>query len=401
MGLRCAIQPTVVSPRFPCEALAPHFSPALAHSIKRWLLSVGLLVSLLQFSSPLRASTNLALPSPWDWNVNLKASLGYKDNVLLSSKFIDASPFFGSAIEAMVSRLPLDGTLFTAMLSAEDHRYWAAQDLDKEQWVIATAQVKRYGMGDWTWSVAGDYNYLDQIMDASITENILSTARMLGQGTKLRPALRRDFGGNNWAEIEGGANRQWLHSPFDSYWQGGMKLTVGHSYGHRSELTLSYDPAWRSYDTRYQLDARGAAMPGTHLNYLYHETQGQWVHYWDAKRRWRTATRLSLGINLDNGSGYFDFRRYLVAETLRYAAPSWQISAQAKLTYYDFPIQTAFPGSYDTRRKAIWLANLRFEKKLWKHLGLFAEYEHEASLSNSVLDEYRVNTVSAGIDWEW
>jgi hypothetical protein len=39
---------------------------------------------------------------------------------------------------------------------------------------------------------------------------------------------------------------------------------------------------------------------------------------WDHKRRWRTTTKLGFELNEDNGSGYFDYKRYYVAQQLRF-----------------------------------------------------------------------------------
>jgi hypothetical protein len=45
--------------------------------------------------------------------------------------------------------------------------------------------------------------------------------------------------------------------------------------------------------------------------------------------------------------------------------------------------------------------NLRGEKHLARWLKLFAEYEYEHSISNRTLDDYGVNTINGGLQWDF
>ncbi|MEI7730795.1 MAG: hypothetical protein WCO56_14575 [Verrucomicrobiota bacterium] len=357
-------------------------------------------------AAPLPASDAALKPadislSPWDWDLNLHGAFGYKDNVLLNRRFADGSGFFQGGLDASLLRLPLDGTQLSLLVSAEDTRYWQSPKLDDEQFILSMLQWKQYGPGEWVWSCSLDHHYQNQVMDVSATETNLNTARFQGNGLRLYPGVRRDFEQRRWAELELGASRQWLHAPLDGFWQFRPKFTVGQGYGNRSELSLIYEPFWRWYDHREPLTREGFRIPGETLVFTEHEFQVQWQHYWDPPRHWRTTTRLGFALNLDNGGGYFDFRRYQFTEALRYKSAAWEVRAQVRLAAYEFTHQTFSRTDERLRDKATWQLQLRIEKTWTKHLKTFAQYEHESSLSNLLLDEYNVNTLLAGIDWGW
>src|SRR5207244_1494740 len=115
----------------------------------------------------------------------------------------------------------------------------------------------------------------------------------------------------------------------------------GREYGHRSELNLSLESSRRAFDHREQLDEDGFPIADTSLSFQRETFQFLQRHYWDEKRRWRTTTKLFFELDADNGSGYFDHKKYQISEQLRYRASPWEITAQAKFNYYDFSVQTA------------------------------------------------------------
>jgi hypothetical protein len=47
------------------------------------------------------------------------------------------------------------------------------------------------------------------------------------------------------------------------------------------------------------------------------------------------------------------------------------------------------------------MLNAYAEKKLSESFKLFAEYEYEQALSNILYDQYAVNRVWGGIEWEF
>src|SRR5262245_23607132 len=69
----------------------------------------------------------------WDRVFTIHAGGGYKDNVTLAHTEPQSSTFFNSGLEAIVTRLPKDGTQVSFLLSADDRRYLESISVDKEQ----------------------------------------------------------------------------------------------------------------------------------------------------------------------------------------------------------------------------------------------------------------------------
>jgi hypothetical protein len=341
------------------------------------------------------------LPNLWVRDVELRASVGYKDNLTLSRTATEKSVLIGSGADVTIARLPLDGKQFTFLLSVDDTRYPQGNQVTHEDLVVALAQFKTDLSQSWRLGLDGRYVYQDQVVDTSIIETNLTATLIRGHGLALMPNVRWTFTRDTWLELSGTAQRQFYREPLDDYWEDGPKLMLGRDYGHRSSLTLAYSWNRRDYDTREQISLSGTNLPGTELRFFQHDVEFAWRHNWDARRRWRTSTRLGFQANADNGPGFYDYRRYLVAQQLRYVAPGWELKVQGRVSYYDFDAQRVSATDPELRQKAIVSASLRGQKRLGKHWSLFAEYEYEQSLSNRSLDEYRANRVAAGLGVEF
>jgi hypothetical protein len=102
----------------------------------------------------------------------------------------------------------------------------------------------------------------------------------------------------------------------------------------------------------------------------------------------------------DNGPGFFDYYRYQVSQQVRYVDDRWDFKASARASHYDFVNQPATLSDDSSREKTLLTFTLRGDRKLLKKLKIFAEFEHERSLSNRPSEEYRVNRIVGGIDFE-
>ena len=345
--------------------------------------------------------TDVANLKLWATAVNLRGGGGYKDNVLLSSMRPEASAFTLAGLEFSAMRLPIDGTDVSFLFSAEDRRFLDAPDADKEQWVLANATLKRQLSSRWTLGLAVQYLYMDQVFDASTTEYALGIVRAHGHVLTGRPSASLALGRSTWFEIEFPVGYSWFAEPLDDYIETGPRFAIRHTYGHRSEFEFSYQVTGRSYATRQQASAGGELLSGSSLAYEVQRAEASWRHHWDQARHWRTAAKVGLEANHDNGPGYFDYTRCFGGLQLRYRSGAWECSAQAGVGRYDYAVQTASPADPDLRRKILLTAVAHAEKRFSRHLKLFADYEYEQSLANWTLDSYQVNTVFGGAEWEF
>src|SRR5207249_3778667 len=94
---------------------------------------------------PTDAGTNEFMaeaPEIWVRSVELRAAIGYKDNLLLGRTPTERSVLIGSGADLTLARLPLDGKQLSFLLSADDTRYLQGHAVDHEDLVVALAQVK-------------------------------------------------------------------------------------------------------------------------------------------------------------------------------------------------------------------------------------------------------------------
>jgi hypothetical protein len=339
-------------------------------------------------------------PSNWNNSYNVRSWFGYKDNVLLGERSTVDSAFVAGGLDALFWRMPINGWEYLIFGTGDYIRYLPGKEVDKEVTAIAQAQIKKRFDNGWRGGAAFEYIYFDQVFDNSTFERDLDSIQVQAQAMTLRPSVRKEIQ-KNWFELEVPISRQEFKEIIDDYWEGGPKLTFGRTYGRKSEFSLGYELNNRFHDTREIRDSGGSLVPGTRLEFLQHEISAALRHHWDDARHWRTVTRINLERTDDNGSGYYDYWRPQLSQQVRYQEKRWQIQSEARISYYHYDFQPVSEVDSSARRKTNLLLSLRGERNVLKSLKLFAEYEHERSISNLNFDGYKVNTIIAGVDWEF
>ena len=345
---------------------------------------------------------NLDLPillPKWEHDFSLRTGAGYRDNVGLASQSPKESAFIETGLEMILVRLPENNTQFSLFLSADDLRFLSSGPVEKEQTAFAQALVKTDCGSGWQVSLAAEYVYQDQVVDVSVTEPGLTTIPVRGHTAILREGLRRDFANNYWMMVELPVQRQFFHEPLDDYSEYGPRLTLGHTYGHQSELSVRYEITQRRYDHEPLRDAKGFAVLHSHRESVQQDARLTWKHYWDTQRRWRATTKLAAKQSEDNGSGYFNYTKLQAGEQILFRTKLWEISAEAKLARYDYPVQTVGVADLAKRRSTEWGLNFRCERRVSRFLRIFAEYDRAETISNLALEQYVVNTVKGGLNW--
>ncbi len=365
----------------------------------------------------LSAQTTNALPpeifqipdfSYWNTDVTLRGSLGYRDNPTLSgasSTNAQTSAFWSAGGDVLVFRLPVNGWQFNAFASYSYLNYVSlggASSASDEQDGMAMAQLSKELGGDWKTGVSFSSMLQDQVVDTTITQtNGSSITEIKGENVTGRWFVRKSFK-PYWTELSLSTTRQWLALPLYGFWQPGARLAAGRDYGHGSALSLTYQWAYVDFDTREQVVAtNGAAIAGTHLRFQSQSAELAWQQAWNDNKKWQTVTKAGLDINQDNGSGYFDFWQYHLAEQLKYKVRTWDWAATTALNYYDFTVQPASLTDLSLRRKTTISAGLTAGKKLGKSFKIFASATYERSLSNTDYDAYETATVTAGVEYHF
>ena len=342
----------------------------------------------------------LDLPlSFWQRLYTVRAGFGYKDNVTLAHADTDASSFFAGGLEFFALRLPENGNELSFFVTADDRRYFSATGVDAEQLVFAQGQVKHVFAGANELAVDLQYAYQDQIQDVSVTETNRQAVRVRGHTLSAHPSVRLNFPQRYWANLEIIPTRQWLAEPLDHYFEFGPRIAFGRDYGYQSDVALRYEPRYREYDSDPQLTATGEPIPDTHRAFGQQEVSLGWRHHWDANRHWRTAARVSYLLNTDNGSGYFDYTRVSGSVQFRYRTKSWETSVDARLSGYQYAVQTVSATSSEKRDRTEFVLGLRAERQLTTSLRLVGAFEHGQTFSNMTLESYTANTVTGTLQW--
>lgn len=192
--------------------------------------------------------------------------------------------------------------------------------------------------------------------------------------------------------------RQIYEQDLDDYTEADGEAILTRNYGYRSEWSIGYLYLERYYDTREQFDEFGLIIPGTDLTYGQHKLAGEIRHYLDEARQWRSLSQLSVMMNRDNGSGYFDYDRIRFREQLRWDNGTWAIAGNARLGWYLYKLQSV---GAEKRDRSYLTLDLRIERRFGKHWALFARGEYEWNVSNDPVDEYNTWMVNSGVSYEF
>jgi hypothetical protein len=334
--------------------------------------------------------------SLWDWSATVRAGLGYKDNVLLSDFFKESSIFTFTDAEAFLFRLPTDdGWEFTGVFTAEDRRYWESESVNKEQLFLTSGDLKKALGTDWKVGFAAQYFYNDQVFDASVAEGLPLRVRAKLHRGSAGPSVQYDLGSGRRLELSFTTARLEFGEPLDDSWELGPKLLFAQKFGPaNSEFTAMMQWRHRQYDERQAPD-----RPGKSLTFEIPEFELGVRHYWDEAKHWRSRVRVGFELNQDNGSGFYDYRRWKVSKELNFTRGGFEGMLQGKFLHYDYRSQTV-PPENKARQRTEFVLGGRVRQKLFKRVFAFGEVEYERVLATDFEERYHATTVWGGIEWE-
>lgn len=360
---------------------------------------------------PLLASVVLRMPAGaaaeppagatvWLPEVSLRTYSGYRDNVLLSTVVEPlGSPLGGFAADASWLGFGPDGNQYTLLASGEFTQFFA-HDLEPESLALVQATFRRDAGRQGSFGLGVDYVFQDSVFDVSATEAQLTTVDATGHTITVRPAAGLELNRVLRLDAEAEIIRQFFSEPLDDDWQGGLRLALKWTPDRRSTVTVTGRLLDRYYDTRLARDADGVELqPDEGLVLHGRELETEWRQAWDARRRWRTQLRLSLGESQDNGGGYLDFTRYGARAIARYDAAPWSLRAEFRAWYFDYPIQTVAGPGTPLRHLTEVAATARAEYQLGNGWSAYLEFTREDSNDNTPDADYTVNTGMLGFQY--
>ena len=340
--------------------------------------------------------------TPWDFSSNIRFGGGYKENVTMSAFSDESSEFSIAGIDFFGVRLPMDDDGFELAIfgAFDDRRYFDAPSVEFEQSALLNTSLEKSLGNSWDMKTDVRYIYIDEMFDASLTEDDIGTVQVVGSQVSLEPTFRRNFIGNIWVELKPEISRQYFADPLDDYLEKGGRVSAGIDYGFRSKFSIYKAKVRRAYDTRSQRDEVGFYVPDSDLIYDRPERGLDWIHYLNSDRSVRMRTRFSIMENEDNGSGYFGFRRERLLHNWRFQFSKFSFSATLRKALYNYDFQRS-ANFKSLRERTDRSVEVSLNYVYSTNLSIKLEFDQEKIQSNVPQDEYRYRIYSIGLDWEF
>jgi hypothetical protein len=347
----------------------------------------------------LQAELDALARATWHPSASARASIGWRDNVLLSPFAAIERGFARGELEAILLRPMRDRWQFISFLNGDVLRYFTppSETRGEQQWSLHTE-------GRWQpitaarLALKGATYLRDMVIDLSETEGsrvvapthvrggyaIAATRLTLGR-VQLEPSVQvkrtdyREYSGD-YDEVRSGARLEWKPS-----------------------TAFAISAAWfegrRSYDERVEYNAGGRPLPGTHLRFRQRDAELKVRTAWSLAGEWMLTGTAGQLENRDRASSYFDYDQKRVRLELEWDRARWQINLDGEAKRMDYLVQTVGAGiAPPARISDDYEVTLRTERELDDRWTVFAEHRWERSRSNELEFRYRANTVLAGVE---
>ena len=346
----------------------------------------------------LQAELDALANDRWHPSAAARASLGWRDNVLLSPFAPIERGFARAEIDAMLLRPMENRWEFISFLNGDVLRYFSppAETRGEQQWVVHSEgrwqMVKRARL-----SLKGAAYLSDMVIDLSETEasRVVAPTRVHGAyavaGSRVtwrqfvfEPSVQvkrtdyREYAGD-YDEVRAGGRIEWRRS-------------------EAFALSVAFLDSRRDYDQRMQYNAGGRALPGTHLRFRQRDGEVKVRTGWKLGGEWTLSGTVGQLENRDEASGYFDYDQKRARVQLEWSRDDWRVNLDADARRMDYLVQTVGAGiAPPPRISDDHEITLRFERDLNERWMVFGQHRWERSRSNEVEFSYRANTVLAGV----
>ena len=337
----------------------------------------------------------LKLPT-WQAGGAVRASAGWRDNLLLSAVDAEDRLFLRGQLETFGWRLPQGAWEWVGFLNGDVTRYLdPPPEIAGEQEWFAHAEVRWQPRPALRATLTTQGYFQDQVFDLSATEAERLVARLRVQGAMAGGEVRVSPSSKISLTAFGQGHRsdyQEFREDFDEGKVGG-RLTWTPSDG--VTLTASVLSRRRDYAERPVYTAGGRPLTGTLLTLTQQEAE---LKAQVSRGSW-SASMVVLGLeNRDDASGYFDYDERRARLALTWKKTRWQYSLEGAGVRYLYRVQTVGTGFDPPKRKRDDTeALIRAERSLRERWTLFGEGRWERSRSNEDNASYTMKALLAGV----
>lgn len=334
-------------------------------------------------------------------SVGLRGSAGFKDNVLLTENARIESPFLRAEADVLVWRPPAALTdVYWALTGSETHYLDAPGDARHER-VWMTQGELRYAIG--TYFKAGftiQGYHQDQVLDLSTSEAATLRARFKVFGVTAGPNLRWEIRAPWWFEASAAWKLEAYEGADADFDEPGTQLRIGRKVGRRHDVSVAWLWRERGYRDRNSYTVGGRPLPGTSLSTRWNQGELRFVSKWSPA--WSSTLKFAADKLQDSASGYFDYDHWRADLDVAWRRDPWKVRFTAMRGAYEYRIQIAGTG-FDPPSREIRQSRgvLAAERSLGAKLSVFAEAELERDATNEEGGSYRLNTVLAGLAYDF
>ena len=364
---------------------------------KHLYFSVGILVCGA-LAADARAQTAPATATGWDQTTSLRSSIGWRDNVLLSS-FAPIGRGFGRAeIDTFLTKRQGDWR-WLSFVNGDVLRYFSPprETGGEQQWFVH-GEARWQHWPAWRVAVKADGFLQDAVVDLSETESVRTVAPTRAQGgfatATTRVELPAGFAVEPVWQVKRVEYRNFPGGYDDTKAGGRLEWTRS----ERLTLSVAAFERRRGYAERQNYTAGGRALKDTRLRFWQREGELRVATAWSGGGLWVSAVTVGRLENRDRASGFFDYDQQRARLELSWQRAAWKVTCDGTARRMDYLVQTVGTGTAPPPRVADnFETSLRVERELNGAWTVFGEYRWERNRSNETGFNYRANTVLAGV----
>ena len=333
----------------------------------------------------------------WDMDLKVRTGLGYGDNVLYGAYEQMGSSYFFGSVDGLVYRMAEPGEANAYLYFFGEHLSYF-EDVDAARLYITQGQISRPWKGNRMVALTGTHIFYDQVFDASADLDSLETFGVSAHQMEAIPHLEVPLP-NGWNfKIEGILGGIRYEDSYEDSDNGGGRLSLRRNLNGGSTLEAVFSHDQRRYREKLPRDADGYSAEGR-LRYTLEEASLRWLRRAAEPDGWSYSSRVRYLEQKDNTSGYYDYSRVRVTQSVSRSAVDWEASLVAGFTRYDYSVRKAnFSGSDKLWREGLDLV-LNLKRALNEKAWLFLDGQHEHNRSNSPENVYDASRLVVGVEW--
>ncbi len=375
------------------EALDELIEEELKGELGEDILSDGELAEILGEDFMAELSTKPG----WDVDLKVRTGLGHGDNVLYGAFEQVGSGYLFGALDGLIYRLPEPGQANAYIYFYGEHLSYF-EDVDDGRLYITQGQVTQGWKENRNIGLMGTHIFYDQVFDASADLDTLDTFGVSAHQFEVSPHVEVYFNDGSVFKLEAVFGGTRYEDSYEDSNNSGGRLTFRREFSEVSSLEAIYTNDHRNYREKSPRDADGYAMDGL-LQFRIQQGALNWRRNASSPTGWNFLSSAKYLLQEDNGSGYYDYRRFRISQSAARLTEDWETKLVAAYSRYDYVVRPAETGGTEFLYREGMELTLNLKRTLNDRAKLFFDGQFEHNHSNSLENVYDATRVVLGIEW--